>query len=210
MHIYCDESGGADSKSSRFVVAAAMISATDAARIVRRLRRNKVAASDEIKGHQMTLKHRLQFFDIIANMAVATSTVCDRKHRGGSYAMCTLSEHELWAELIYESVCRLPIHEPIGVTVDSGRYTREVISSILHPMQRRLAERFGCRVNIQAGESRSTHGIQIADVVANSVFHCLSSTGERKAAMLAMLKKAGIDVAHAELPGKIPDWLRVG
>lgn len=213
MHIFCDESGGTDQANGTFIVSAVAVAQSDAKVLMRRFRK-ATRIGDEIKGHRLTPEQRRIFFRELRKMgtAVAVSTTCSRQHPLGGWAMATLDEADLRTELLVESCAELPIVGPtIGITVDGGRYKRQVLERLVPMTIGALEARFaGMGFTMQYDSSERVAGLQVADIIANTLFHSLGDgpSAEDAATQIHAAEEVGqLIVRLAELTKHRPVWL---
>ncbi|MBC7906558.1 MAG: hypothetical protein H7Y60_07400 [Rhodospirillaceae bacterium] len=208
MHIYSDESGGSDRACQEFVVSAVLIAPEAAARVVRQFRkRAQPRIIGEIKGHQLSPMQRALFFRLLCEtgMTVAVAAVSRRSDAVGGWAMRHLPEHELWRELAVEAIGALPAGKAIGVTVDRGRYSKETLTRCCHEIAGRVETLGGAAIRI--GGSEVTAGLQVADVIANTVYH-LNADGRDGPLARELIAVAGIRVLTLSMAERAPGWLQ--
>lgn len=216
MQIFCDESGGADPANEIFLVAAVMLSATGATRSLKSFRKAVNWKGSEIKGHSLTLEQRRVFFDLLNREADLDSVVvsCGRRNPLGGWAMGTLPESQLYSHLLREACLGLirPGFVPRTITPDGGRYKRAELNTIKADLagavQVNVASPHEVRVSFE--DSASFPGLQIADVIANTVFQALGNTAASEFAneLLGPLRSSRrLTLRPVELVGCRPAWL---
>lgn len=168
MTIYCDESGGLNAGAMTF--AAAMLTPDAAADIHRRFRA-VTGLRGELKGSRISLVERaylLELFDRAGGRAwVAVATRATLAH-GPSDA--PPSDLALYAALLNLAVGRwLPETGGVcaDVVIDDGRYDAGILSKVRTEIQAGL----GHWGTASLADSRRSEGVQIADVIANSLFN---------------------------------------
>jgi hypothetical protein len=212
MQIFCDESGGTDAGKDLFVVAAVAIDGGAAGRLLKSFRKATRIAG-EIKGSTLGLVQRRLFFDLLARepAAMAAVRMCSRAEALGGWAMDALHEADLYGHLLGEACCALPpLAGSVTVTPDGGRYKKALYERLVPPTVAAIAAHHGGQVSLRFVASHDLPGVQIADVVSNSVFHAHTAAGtaEQVAAMLEPLRSDGrLLVAPAQLVAVRPAWL---
>lgn len=107
LHVFLDESGGADAANDTFLAAAVGISPHDAARLLRSYRK-ATKTTGEVHGHQLDRRQRGIFLDLLAREAAAAVVVCQQRERLGGWAMSELPEVDLYGHLLAEACAALP------------------------------------------------------------------------------------------------------
>lgn len=217
LHVYCDESGGADQANDAFLVAAVALSPHDAVRLIKSFRKAaRFPRSEEVKGHLLGLEQRRVLFELLDRQADALSiaVVAQRCELVGGWGLASLSEPELYGHLLAEACGRLVSPAAtVNVTPDGGRYPKGRLAELRSGLERRLLERCTGRVNVGFADSAALPGVQIADVIANTVYrlHDPSRAPEELEALRAMLRplqNAGrLMMREVELLGVRPDWI---
>lgn len=168
MTIYCDESGGLNAGAMTF--AAAMLSPDAAADIHRRFR-SVTGLRGELKGSRISLVERaylLELFDRAGGRAWVAVATRATLARGPSDA--PPSDLALYAALLNLAVGRwLPETGGVcaDVVIDDGRYDAGILSKVRTEIQAGL----GHWGTASLADSRRSEGVQIADVIANSLFN---------------------------------------
>ncbi len=174
MGIFCDESGGSDPSNNAFVVVAVAMAPSDATRLIKSFRK-ATGVVGEVKGHGLALPQRRVFFELLLQEADALSAaVASRRSEPvGGWAMRALPEVVLYEHLLAEALTSLPrlgAARHLTLTLDRPRYKK----AQLHAVRSRLCEvvraRHGTPADIGFGDSAGSAGLQMADVIANSVF----------------------------------------
>jgi hypothetical protein len=212
-HIFTDESGGSD--RGVFLVSAIQISALAADRLIRTFRK-KTKIHNEIKGQKLLPDQRHLFFGLLRREsdAYAVSIACSRTTTLGGWAMSHMDEHLLWSALTVESCLGLPGGvQRINVTTGGGKYSHPVLDecrlSMVEAMKR---HRPNALVNMTYSESHASAGVQIADVIANTVFQ-FQSNSNTPAANLArellqpLLASSRLVIREPELREHRPTWI---
>jgi|GEM_PF-5449573 len=209
MHIFSDESGGADATNRFFLVTAVRIEAGRAVRLMKKFRK-ALGTKDEIKGHKLTTAQRRLFLKMLGELAPdAIATVaCDRHDIRGGWAMGTMEECQLWGQLTFEAVVGAADSHasPISVTVDGGRYPSTTIQTLSGILKHRLEDRLLRTVHLRPGDSEKEAGLQVADILANSVFHSMG-VSETACQVTEMLELARLEIRHVQLDGCTPAWI---
>ncbi len=168
MTIYCDESGGLNAGAMTF--AAAMLTPDAAADIHRRFR-TVTGLRGELKGSRISLVERaylLELFDRAGGRAWVAVATRATLARGPSDA--PPSDLALYAALLNLAVGRwLPETGGVcaDVVIDDGRYDAGILSKVRTEIQAGL----GHWGTASLADSRRSEGVQIADVIANSLFN---------------------------------------
>jgi hypothetical protein len=166
--IYCDESGGLNAGAMTF--AAAMLTPDAAADIHRRFRA-VTGLRGELKGSRISLVERaylLELFDRAGGRAWVAVATRATLARGPSDA--PPSDLALYAALLNLAVGRwLPETGGVcaDVVIDDGRYDAGILSKVRTEIQAGL----GHWGTASLADSRRSEGVQIADVIANSLFN---------------------------------------
>jgi hypothetical protein len=177
MALYCDESGGLSAGAMTF--AAVAITKDDAEQVVARFRAI-AGLRGELKGSRITPVERGLLFEILAQrsarawIAVADQTTLLMAISQGA------SDKHLYSRLLDTAVAAwLPTNGGAytDVIIDAGRYDPIVLASVRSDVQARLGN-WGLA---SLAESERCAGVQIADVIANSLFNMtISSTRARR------------------------------
>lgn len=213
--VFCDESGGSDAANAVFLTAAVAISAAHATRLLKSFRK-ATGLDGEVKGHRIALGQRAIFVDLLAKQPDVVSAVvaCSRLDAVGGWAMGALPEVELYRHLLAEACVALPgldTARHLTVTPDRPRYKKSQVEPVRAGLTRAVAARHpAARVAVGFGDSAELPGLQVADVVANSVFQSLvpSAATEAVARLLAPLVARGVlHIRRVQLEGTCPEWL---
>ncbi|WP_137869481.1 DUF3800 domain-containing protein [Sphingopyxis sp. 2PD] len=168
MTIYCDESGGLNAGAMTF--AAVMLTPQVAADIHARFR-SVTGLRSELKGSRISVVERaylLELFDRAGGrawVAVAKRDTLTQPPDGAP-----LSDLALYAALLNLAVGRwLPETGGVctDVVIDEGRYDVAILAKVREEIQAGLG-RWG---RASLADSRRSEGVQIADVIANSLFN---------------------------------------
>jgi hypothetical protein len=214
-YIFCDESGGSDAANSVFLVSAIAILPADAQRLIKSFRK-ATGHAGEVKGHRLASPARAIVFDLLARQAeiAASVVICRRSDPIGGWAMGCLPEIDLYGHLLSEACLAIPCLDRalhVTVTPDGGRYKK----FHLDPLRRRVAEAVsaGCpraKIGLSFGDSAAHSGVQIADVIAHTVFQSLGHTPAAQTArnQLALLvARQSLHIHPIRLDGVRPTWL---
>lgn len=214
MHIFCDESGGTDPANHVFLVAAIAIDPSVARRSIKALSK-ALRVRGEIKGHDLSLPQRSIFFDILGRCLDVSMTVivCGRADGVGAWAMAALDEAVVYGALVEEacSALRVPTDGRVSVTLDGGRYPKGKAEAVRRVLTEQIGiARSGCRLNVSYADSATVSGIQVADIIANSVYQSLgrSAIAPHVMDLMRPLIDAGrLTIRSAELIRLRPGWL---
>lgn len=214
-HIFCDESGGSDGANTAFLAAAVAILPADAQRLVKSFRK-ATRIGGEIKGHRLTPEQRSIFFDLLTKRVEVVSAVmtCSRLDLRGGWAMSSLPEVTLYSHLLAEACVALPgltTASHLAVTPDGGRYKKMQLDPVRRHLSQVLAAQHPhTKISVGFNDSTALPGLQVADVIANSVFHSLGTTASAEATkrLLAPLTARGSLLIHSVRLERIrPRWL---
>ena len=168
MTIFCDESGGLNAGAMTF--AAVMLTPQAAADIHNRFR-SVTGLRGELKGSRISIVERaylLELFDRAGGrawVAVAKRDALAPKPDG-----TMPSDLALYAALLNLAVGRwLPETGGVctDVVIDEGRYDAAILAKVREEIQAGLGQ-WG---RASLADSRRSDGVQIADVIANSLFN---------------------------------------
>ena len=173
MTIYCDESGGLNAGAMTF--AAVMLTPQTAADIHGRFR-SVTGLRGELKGSRISLVERaylLELFDRAGGRAwVAVAKRNTLAHNPGGTLPSDLS---LYAALLDLAIGRwLPETGGVctDVVIDDGRYDPAILGRVRADIQAGL----GGWGSASLADSHRSDGVQIADVVANSLFNIVTGS----------------------------------
>lgn len=168
MTIYCDESGGLNAGAMTF--AAVMLTPQAAADIQARFR-SVTGLRGELKGSRISMVERaylLELFDRAGGRAWVA--VAKREALAQSPGGTLPSDLSLYAALLDLAVGRwLPETGGVctDVVIDEGRYDLTILAKVREDIQAGLGQ-WG---RASLADSRRSDGVQIADVIANSLFN---------------------------------------
>lgn len=211
MQIFCDESGGIE--QGHFLVSAVRIDGGQALRMLKTIRKLTGISGSELKGNALDIRQIETVFSVIQRHpeAVAVSVVCRRDDPVGGWAAGTLEEHQIWRELIVE--CCLPLHRQgvQGIVPDGGRYKKAILRAIEAEIAASVSRRASLpRVPVGCANSVATPGIQIADVISNTVHRAISDYPDAEACrrLLAAAEAAGqFKISMVDMAECRPAWL---
>lgn len=168
MTIYCDESGGLNAGAMTF--SAVMLTPHAATEIHDRFR-GVTGLRGELKGSRISLVERaylLELFDRAGGRAwVAVARRDQLAHNPGGTLPSDLA---LYAALLDLAIGRwLPETGGVctDVVIDDGRYDPKILAGVREEIQAGLGQ-WG---RASLADSRRSDGVQIADVIANSLFN---------------------------------------
>lgn len=168
MTIYCDESGGLNAGAMTF--SAVMLTPQTATEIHDRFR-GVTGLRGELKGSRISLVERaylLELFDRAGGRAWVAVAERDKlaQNPGGTLP----SDLALYGALLNSAVGHwLPETGGVctDVVIDDGRYDPEILAHVRGEIQAGLGQ-WG---RASLADSRRSDGVQIADVIANSLFN---------------------------------------
>ena len=168
MTIYCDESGGLN--AGAMTLAAVMLAPAAATEIHERFR-GVTGLRGELKGSRISIVERaylLELFDRAGGRAWVAVASRDKlaQNPGGTLP----SDLALYAALLNLAIGRwLPETGGVctDVVIDDGRYDPKILAEVREEIQAGLGQ-WG---RASLADSRRSDGVQIADVIANSLFN---------------------------------------
>ena len=167
MTLYCDESGGLSAAAMTF--AAVAMTAADAEAVLDRFR-GIAGLRGELKGSRISPVERGLLFEILAQRdACAWVAVADRPTLTLAIAN-GISDRQIYSRLLDTAVAAwMPTTggDCADVVIDEGRYDSRILAGVRGDIQALLGQ-WG---QASLADSRRCAGIQIADVVANSLFN---------------------------------------
>lgn len=167
MTIYCDESGGLNTGAMTF--SAVMLTPNVAAEIHARFR-SVTGLRGELKGSRISIIERaylLELFDRAGGRAWVAVAERDKLQRTDGTLPSDLA---LYAALLNLAVGRwLPETGGVctDVVIDDGRYDPNILGHVRKEIQAGLGQ-WG---SASLADSKRSDGVQIADVIANSLFN---------------------------------------
>jgi len=168
MTIYCDESGGLNTGAMTF---AAVMLSPDAAAAIHARFRAVTGLRGELKGSRISLTERaylLELFDRAGGRAWVAVAKRDRLAPPADGRLAT--DLALYTALLDLAVSNwLPETGGVctDVVIDDGRYDPVILAGVRETIQAGLAG-WG---QASLADSRRSDGVQIADVIANSLFN---------------------------------------
>ncbi|WP_374525160.1 DUF3800 domain-containing protein [Sphingopyxis sp.] len=168
MTIYCDESGGLNTGAMTF---AAVMLSPDAAAAIHARFRAVTGLRGELKGSRISLTERaylLELFDRAGGRAWVAVAKRDRLAPPADGKLAT--DLALYTALLDLAVSSwLPETGGVctDVVIDDGRYDPVILAGVRESIQAGLAG-WG---QASLADSRRSDGVQIADVIANSLFN---------------------------------------
>jgi hypothetical protein len=167
MQIYCDESGGIG--RGVMTLAAIAIAIDDANTLLERFCK-QTGLTSELKGSRINLTERALFLDLFSRTrgkaVVGFSTTALHPQPGEDRG--TL-DRRVYARLLNEAVSVLLLESGgcASITIDDGRYAPATLALIRDDM----ASLVGPCGNAALELSHRSAGLQIADVIANTMFN---------------------------------------
>ena len=168
MTIYCDESGGLNAGAMTF--SAVMLTPKVASEIHERFR-SVTGLRGELKGSRISIVERaylLELFDRAGGRAWVA--VAERDKLAQSPSGTLPSDLALYGALLNSAVGHwLPETGGVctDVVIDDGRYDPKILAHVREEIQEGLGQ-WG---RASLADSRRSDGVQIADVIANSLFN---------------------------------------
>ena len=167
MRIYCDESGGIGAGVMTF--AAVMVESRDVDTLMRRYR-DITGLRGELKGSRIDLTERGLLCELIEKHRIISSVcVLTRDQISAAARESRTLDQDAYAQLLHCSVgALLPRTGGCAeIIIDDGRYDPYVLERLRAEMSSRL----GGWGDAQLEESHLSPGVQLADVIANSVYN---------------------------------------
>lgn len=214
MHIYCDESGGIDKAKHSFVVAAVAIDPHDASRVMKAFKK-KIGEKGEVKGSALPPGDRASFFNILLEESDGRcQVVCSTNNTPlGQWAAKSFSERNIYTMMLTQCCSGFESAgtRTINILPDGGRYPRNTIPAMTATISAALAAVHKVSVNISFSQSIQHAGIQVADIVSNSVYQAL---GAEVSDFSGSNILGGIHAAQrltinpCDFSGLTPEWLK--
>jgi hypothetical protein len=188
VHIYTDESGGADKRF--FVCAAVRVDHTRAARILKRMKK-AVRVNGELHAMNLKTPDLLKVMDVLTEDAdiMAVAIFCGSGRPVDHWAMGAMKEHDLWRELLTEALMPLVSSKVTHIIADRPKYKATVQSAISTRVSADLARRkLNNAIPVNFRDSEEVAGIQIADTISHCVYRSLMPQDDAKS-IEAVLKQ---------------------
>jgi hypothetical protein len=204
--IFSDESKNDDA----FLVAALRAEVDVADRMVRRIRKAAGITGPELHGLEMTDEQRRIAFDfLIRSEAVAIAVVARSDDPVGAFLMRQRPEPPVWQAMLIEAVMPLVTPEVRAVVPDGGAYKRAALARVAADVQAVFSRR-GHPVEVHMADSRVTPGVQLVDVVANTVLRATTRENPLCVELVAKLGATGrLSILPARAQHLVPDWVRM-
>jgi hypothetical protein len=168
MTIYCDESGGLNAGAMTF--AAVMLTPQAAADIHKRFRA-VTGLRGELKGSRISIVERAYLLELVDRAGGRAWVAVAKRDQLAQGPGGTLpSDLALYGALLNNAVGHwLPETggECTDVVIDDGRYDPKILSHVREEIQAGL----GNWGRASLADSKRSDGVQIADVIANSLFN---------------------------------------
>lgn len=168
MTIYCDESGGLNTGVMTF--SAVMLTPQAAADIHSRFR-SVTGLRGELKGSRISIVERAYLLELFDRAGGRAWVAVARRETLAQNPGGTLpSDLALYAALLNSAIGHwLPETGGVctDVVIDDGRYDPKILSHVREEIQAGLGQ-WG---RASLADSRRSDGVQIADVIANSLFN---------------------------------------
>ncbi len=168
MTIYCDESGGLNAGAMTF--AAVMLTPQAAADVHARFR-SVTGLRGELKGSRISIVERAYLLELVDRAGGRAWVAVAHRDRLAQDPGGTLpSDLALYGALLNSAVGRwLPETGGVctDVVIDDGRYDPKILSHVREEIQAGL----GNWGRASLADSKRSDGVQIADVIANSLFN---------------------------------------
>lgn len=211
VHIFCDESGGFE--RGIFIVCSACIEPRDASHIIGDMRK-KFRIRDEIKGSSLSSEQRSHFFEFLENKSDATSIIVSftRSDPISGWGINNLGQHKVYENMLFESCSAHDFTSTAkaNISPDGGKYSKKIMADIEIELQGRFTSSISPDIKVKFTESQSSHGIQVADIVASTVFRALNTGIENLATdpfCGRLIEQKRLRVQMLNLAGIAPEWL---
>lgn len=176
MALYCDESGGLSAGAMTFAAVAIEPDAADA--VLDRFR-SVTGLRGELKGSRLSLAERALVFEILIQREAKLFVAIADGHRLLRARNAQESDLALYSKLLDTAVAAfLPTSggSCSDITIDEGRYDPHILENVRGDIQSML----GNWGRAAMADSRRCAGIQIADVVANSLYNIAIHSGRAR------------------------------
>lgn len=167
MAIYCDESGGVS--AGAMVIAGVSITSANADALLARFK-DVTGLRGEMKGSRISLVERALFFELLERYngrAIIFRTPATRP--AAPDPVKKANDLETYVSLLERVITAWLAEDPhcAQVIIDDGRYAPETLGLVRSDIAALLG---GCG-SASLADSRRSAGVQIADVIANSVYN---------------------------------------
>jgi hypothetical protein len=168
MTIYCDESGGLNTGVMTF---AAVMLSPDAAAAIHARFRAVTGLRGELKGSRISLTERAYLLELFDRAGGRARVAVAKRER-----LAPPADGKLPTDLgLYTALLDLAVSSWLSetggvctdVVIDDGRYDPTILAGVRESVQAGLAS-WG---QASLADSRRSDGVQIADVIANSLFN---------------------------------------
>ncbi len=167
MTIFCDESGGIS--AGAMTLAAVQIDASAADALLRRFK-TVTGLRGELKGSRIDLVERALFFELFERYGGRASVgIVYRAERTGADNEGEGEDLRAYSHLL-DAVIGYVLPETGGcveVVIDDGRYDPKILTRVRND----VAAALGGWGQARLEDSHRSSGVQIADVIANSIFN---------------------------------------
>jgi hypothetical protein len=209
--IYCDESGGFDKDKHSLIVSAIRITFGDAARLMKQFRK-ATKLSDEIKGGLLSEKERSLFFDMLGDIEYFGAAVgCHKTSDAGSVLPKSFPERDIYQHMLMEACSPLiDMAVPTAkISADGGRYSRQMYLQMATAVEAKMSTE-SLTAKVEFIRSEDSPGVQIADIVANTVYKATVSGSydlEVHATCGLLVRSGRLMVMSAKLQALKPTWM---
>ena len=202
-----------DADKHSFLVSAIAVSPHDASRVMKAFKK-ATKCKEEPKGSLLSSSQRLVFFEILSaetdHHSVTVS--CSNTKPLGKWARLNLPERDVFSAMLAETCLSMPSSDgkTVNIISDSGRYQRNIRPAISHEVCKTLSEQLAWNVNLTFADSRSHDGIQLADIIGNTLYQILKDEEPdlQQHALCGFLAKSNrLILKTTTLNGKKPVWL---
>lgn len=165
MTIYCDESGGLSAGAMTF---AAVAMEDDKAHALLDRFKDVTGLRGELKGSRIGLTERALFYELLERFEGQACIAVVRRAKVAPGADLP-QDVTVYSRLLETILDHWHKDTPQGqdVVVDDGRYDTQLQQDVIAGVQRRLGD-WG---KVSVADSRRNAGVQIADVLANSLYN---------------------------------------
>lgn len=170
MTIYCDESGGLSAGAMTF--AAVAIEDKQALALLQRFK-DVTGLRGELKGSRIGLTERALFYEYLERFG-GTACIAVVRREKVARGPDLPQDINVYARLLESILGHLGRELPQGQTIiiDDGRYDAQHQQEVVADVQRHI----GNWGTIKVADSRRSAGVQIADVLANTLYNLAISS----------------------------------
>ena len=208
MHIFSDESGGTGDEE-HFVVAAIVAEPHKLKRVEKKILdgTRKCSLEGEIKGTDLSAEQREIIINILLReMQAGAAVACRRADPLGGWAIKMLEDHHVWSQLTEEACGSLVTRFAVGgVMPDGGRHKR-IQKNLEFQLAENLAKIANRQINVRMGLSHQNIGLQLADVLSNTVYRALKGEPFERDLVNRMQENGFLQLTDVQFEGRREVW----